>query len=278
MNDKPSRCGIWRVWSMVATVLLAGSVGLIGWQWGRKQPAGPAFGQSLNGLPASAPARTTFRVATYNIHSAKGADGKTDLGRIAENLRGADLAGLNEVRGEAMVSQLGKNLSMQWLFCPSERQFGSDYFGNGLLCRLPVISWQRLPLPRPPESNATFQSALLLRFKHQDRPVNLLLAHVTLRAYRQEQLQCLADLFLSLEPPAILIGDMNTTQDDPVLSALLHTPGVTAATAATPTGPEHRIDWIITRGLDVAGKGFVERGASDHPLVWADLEIAKDKR
>ncbi len=271
-SDKPNRTKLWRIWSIAATVLLAGAVGFVGWQYSRKSPALPAYGRTLNGPAPSAAAGKTFRIASYNIQSGKGLDGRFDLGRTAKNLQGVDVAGLNEVRGDGMLSDLAERLNLPWLFSPSERQFGKDYFGNGLLCRLPVLSWQRMMLPSPP-GNDTFQSALLVRLKYQDRPVNLLIAHVTLRPYRETQLQALTDLFLSLSEPAILVGDMNSSQDDPVLSALLHTPGVTDATAPIGQGQGRRIDWIIARGLAVTDKGFIERGASDHPMVWADLSL-----
>ena len=33
-----------------------------------------------------------------------------------------------------------------------------------------------------------------------------------------------------------------------------------------------RIDWILARGLRTVDAGMRDQGASDHPLVWAELE------
>ena len=33
-----------------------------------------------------------------------------------------------------------------------------------------------------------------------------------------------------------------------------------------------RIDWILARGMRPVDAGLREQGASDHPLVWAELE------
>src|SRR5438105_4253270 len=81
--------------------------------------------------------RAVIRVATYNIHSGIGADGRRDLDRTASALKGFDLVGLNEVRGALLgddeAAILGKRLGMSWIFSPTERHWWYDDFGNAAL-------------------------------------------------------------------------------------------------------------------------------------------------
>jgi hypothetical protein len=85
-------------------------------------------------------------------------------------------------------------------------------------------------------------------------------------------LRTVIDLFLALRPPAMLLGDLNTTRDDPLLRDLLATPSVADALANSPAG-SGRIDWIITHGLKTVASGMSPAGASDHPQFWADLQL-----
>jgi endonuclease/exonuclease/phosphatase family metal-dependent hydrolase len=80
--------------------------------------------------------------------------------------------------------------------------------------------------------------------------------------------------FLALPEPAVLLGDLNSDANDPLIRGLLSTPGVCDAVGPKP-GPNRaeRIDWIIARGLRPVDAGIRDNGASDHPLVWAELEL-----
>jgi endonuclease/exonuclease/phosphatase family metal-dependent hydrolase len=94
---------------------------------------------------------------------------------------------------------------------------------------------------------------------------------------RDAQLLAVAEMFLSLGEPAILLGDLNCPAGEPPLRELLQMPGVTDAIGEIVRGrggwdPPGRVDWIITRGLRPVDGGIVDKGASDHPLVWVELE------
>jgi endonuclease/exonuclease/phosphatase family metal-dependent hydrolase len=87
------------------------------------------------------------------------------------------------------------------------------------------------------------------------------------------------DKFLSLPAPAILMGDLNTMEDDPQLSALLNREEVHDAVAEGMASEiPKRIDWIFTRGLRGVAGGVERNEASDHPLVWAELELIEPPR
>ena len=97
----------------------------------------------------------TVRVATYNIHRARGLDGRTRLERIAAVLAtiDADIVALQEVVGASplkpgQAAELGAALGMGWVTAPT-RHLRTALFGNVVLSRFPVrhhvqhdLTWQ----------------------------------------------------------------------------------------------------------------------------------------
>ena len=86
----------------------------------------------------------TVRVATYNIHSGRGLDGRTRLERIAAVLAriDADIIALQEVVGASplkpgQAAELGAALGMGWVMAPTRHQ-RTALFGNVVLTRFPV--------------------------------------------------------------------------------------------------------------------------------------------
>jgi endonuclease/exonuclease/phosphatase family metal-dependent hydrolase len=229
--------------------------------------------------------RPTLRLGTFNIHGGKGSDGRRDLNRVAECLGDLDFVALNEVHGctafggSDQAEQLAERLGMQWLFAAANQQWYFQEFGNGLLSRLPVASWERIPLPR--QFDRSYRNMVLVGVqyraaKHDTRTVRLLLTHLNRRyeAERQAQLQAVIALYLSLAEPAILLGDLNSSADDPQMRQLLGTPGVSDVVGAKLSAKASGlIDWIIVRGMHCVDAGIRDNSASDHPLVWAELEL-----
>jgi endonuclease/exonuclease/phosphatase family metal-dependent hydrolase len=88
-------------------------------------------------------------VATYNIHRARGLDGRTRLARIAAVLASidADVVALQEVVGATAIragqaAELGAALGMGWVMAPTRHVRGA-LFGNVVLARFPVRHhWQ----------------------------------------------------------------------------------------------------------------------------------------
>src|SRR5688572_18755770 len=249
---------------------------------------GPAPTRHSGGGPirewgtSQATAPTRLRVATFNIHSGEGRDGRPDINRVARLLRGFHVVGLNEVRGDTREPEmtqpeiLARLTGTRGIFAPVERdRLGHWAFGNGVLTVLPVRHWQQLPISADnAESN---RNVLLVRIPHGERTINVLVTHLG-RAPRDRprQLSAVGELFLALQPPAILMGDLNTTRDDEQLRRLIATAGHRAVPGEDLDPDGTAIDWILVRGLRVVDSGMIDEGASDHPMVWAELELPDD--
>ncbi len=273
-------------------VLVTSALGLIVYVGERHVPTGPSVGTSLARVRADGDiplksrqeaTRSTIRLATYNIHAGKGRDGRRNLLRTAECLQSDfDLIGLNEVRGREIwqrhgqAEMLGRELRTPWLFAPAVRTWGHREAGNALLTSLPVEGWYRLPLPR--EYDNSCRNAVLATIEVEGQPVQVLLTHVARRPdeERRAQLGAVIRLFLSLSEPAILLGDMNADSDDRQMSKLLGMSGmVDPVGEVLGDAAPQRIDWILARGLHAVDAGVVDDGSSDHPMVWAELQLGK---
>lgn len=230
----------------------------------------------LNSLPGN-----TFRVASFNIHGGKGTDRRLDLNRIADCIAGVEpqFVGLNEVHGDRFgtrlnqAEELGQHLKMASLFVPTERRFWQPSFGNGLLTHVSTTSVHRLPLPCT--QGKKYRTATLTSFQVGGQKVRVLSVHLDRVQDREVQLERVFSLFSDLEKPAILMGDMNTFPNDPLLAKWLKDSDIHDAVGESlgDADPPRRIDWIFTRGLNTVKAGCVPNEASDHPLVWAELQI-----
>ena len=89
---------------------------------------------------------TTLRVATYNVHGHKGADGKIVPERTFEVVRRlhADCVALQEFvnapapTGEPLLEQWARRLGMHAAYAPAFER-GGEEFGNALLTRWPIL-------------------------------------------------------------------------------------------------------------------------------------------
>lgn len=268
-----------RAWLVLIVVLLAG--GAIIYSGNRRSGTPAAQGTLLEGqdrLTAPAGYRV-LRLATFNIHGGKGDDGVTDLSRTAALLLPFDVVGLQEIRnpalGDCNTTELGRQTGHAWLFAPSERRWWREHFGNGILSRRPVEAWERRPLVGT--QNRGFRNVLVVRMSHDGQTLTILNTHIDRRRDHGPQLQAVRTMFLEAPTPVVLMGDLNTSADHPVLAELLATPGVIDATSPFDTRPDphprQRVDWILGRGITVVSGGVHDTIASDHPLVWAEITL-----
>lgn len=159
--------------------------------------------------PESGP---VLRVATWNIHDARGRDGKRDLGRVAEMLGQlrAPLVGLQEVRcgsDGCDAAYLARQHGYHWHATETWRH-GDAQYGNALLTTLPVESTQVHDLSigrREP------RAALEVHPTWQRQCLRVVVTHLGLRAgeRRQQVERLLARLPPDDKRITILLGDIN---------------------------------------------------------------------
>lgn len=264
---------------VVPRLVLAGAAALIVvivGAAGMRFPA-PAASATFAVAPTPNTTRSTFRLGLFNIRRFKGVDGRADPERTARSVQGCDLVALNEVGGAGWFDDktqsdvLGDLLHLHSFFFPTERRFGKDSFGNGLLTKLPVASWQSERLASP--QAGAYRQLVEAKVFIGDRPVTLFVTHLENGADRSVQLATVLKQFAETPPPVILAGDLNTRISDPQLRATIDSNAVDAIAGPAKRRDPLRRDWILTRGVKVVDSGSVDYGASDHRAYWADLEL-----
>jgi endonuclease/exonuclease/phosphatase family metal-dependent hydrolase len=242
-------------------------------------PGRAAVGRGVSQPPPEPPIRdprSTIRIGTYNIHGGKGTDGRRDLSRTAEVVRGADLVALQEVhssaRGVNQAQQLAAGLGLGWIFAPTLRRWCRNYRGNGLLTAMPVSNWQTYHLPNV--GGRRFRVYTVAQAMLGDTAVSLLFTHLHTRKGREQQLKVVLEHFANLPVPAVLVGDLNSKPGDAVLARYLPTDHVDAINLVLGARDESdRVDWILTRGCEITTGDIVAIGVSDHPYYWVDIRV-----
>ncbi len=266
-------------WRGVALGLAVALIGLIIWDGADRRAADSTLplAQSPNSsIKNESPDH--LKLASFNIHGGKGSDGLRSLTRTAELLADIDFAGLYEVKaisGGASSNQatvLAQPREAGWLFAPTERRWWSDHFGNGLLYRIPVRSSLRVPLVNT--RGKAYRNAILSTVELKRATVRIVAVHIDRENDRRQQLKSVIELFLGLQKPCLLMGDLNTIASDPLLEDLLANPDVHSPLQESLEDghlPSQNIDWIFTRGLSTISAKLIENTASDHPLLQAEL-------
>lgn len=193
--------------------------------------------------PASAP--VTLRVLTYNIHHGEGRDGRFDLARTADVIRGAgaDLVALQEVdrtttrsAGVDQLGELARLLGMHAEFGKAMDFQGGGY-GVAVLSRWPIASAQNGALPQVAGHEP--RTALTVRV-HAGREgpwVRFTTTHLDETREPEARLHQVRGLLNLLaddpEPLDILTGDFNARLETDVMLALDE-----HWTNAVPEGPQ----------------------------------------
>ena len=229
----------------------------------------------------------SFTVATYNIHAGVGRDGKRDLNRIAETLKGTAVVGLQEVDNsrvrsgfENQVRSLAAALGHRyWQHFPTEDYWPLGTYGLAAISSLPVVASGVFDLPiveRKPLRRLAW-----IKFLVDCRPIHAFIIHATrsddsMASTQAAQIEA-AWLLISekadaAREPVILLGDFNASSSSQVMRWLRER--MTDAIETQPPQPSFNavIDHIFVRGdLEVVEAAIKEGGASDHPAVVATL-------
>ena len=253
----------------------------VGWAANRRTPVEATQATLFAECPPG-PEEVQFRLGLWNIRRGKGIDGQRDLSRIATDLDGLDVVVLNEVGGgwswlgkPDQAADLGSRLDLDGHFFAAERRYFRDHFGNALLTRFPLMFHRRTNLERT--HSGGFRQLVEVHVCISGRTVRMLIAHLDTKQDRESQLAHTIQRFRALEPPAILAGDLNSNESDPLLARLLAEGFAADALAGTSVkGWDGRRDWVLTRGLTVRRGELRDSVGSDHPLFVVEIDLASD--
>lgn len=228
------------------------------------------------------------RVATWNIHSCVGSDGRYDVARVVDVLASleADIIGLQEVDwrrpaeggGEAF-DFIASRLGMASIEGPNLHDHRGRY-GNGLLTRFDVRTVQQISLSytgREP------RGAIDATLTCDGATIRVFVTHLGLKyRERRQQVQTLCEAAAAGNEvcPTVLLGDMNEW-----ISARLirnaFTPSPFSRMVSGPSFPSRwpcfPLDCILMAPFPLHVRGGVFRSedarkASDHLPVFADIE------
>lgn len=229
--------------------------------------------------------RGDLAVATWNVHSCVGIDGKFSPDRVAEGMLSldADVIGAQEIgwhhRGEQGLDQfrfLARATGYRAIEGPTKRHARAHY-GNALFTRLPVLAERRIDISLPGREP---RGAIDVELDVAGRAVRVVSIHLGLGpAERNRQVEILIEALESgPRRPTILMGDLNEWYPrSPRLHRLQeHFAHWTAPRSFPARMPTLRLDRIfcsaelkLDHGMRIQNKAT--RLASDHLPVRARL-------
>ena len=229
-----------------------------------------------------------MKVASYNIHKCRGADGIRRPDRIIGVIRelGASIIALQEVdrrfgrgRGVLDPTAIERETGMQ-LLVQSDASQSHGWRGNALLVRGDPISYRRLRLKLPGREP---RGAIVAELDLGEGEFRVIAAHLGLfRLSRVDQVSAILTAFRDLPPmPTIVLGDLNEwrRRGRSALRALEPTFGVAPPILSFPSrGPVFPLDRILgwPAGLveDLAVHDTpLARRSSDHLPLTAKVNL-----
>jgi endonuclease/exonuclease/phosphatase family metal-dependent hydrolase len=233
---------------------------------------------------------------TFNIqHGLHYPTGTIDLERFSDLIRKheVDVCGLNEVRGRgtdqdytAQVEILGDALGFYRYFGEAIRVGGSNPYGNGIVSRYPFRSIETIPVPDSLQKNegVYYESRCVIRavIEVNNHEICLLITHMGLaKEERRNAVATVCRLLDDIDSPVILMGDFNTTPEDPVLCPLYERLSSCDECMDVPNQPtfssyvpREKIDYLFYRGLVCQQSYVVKEIVSDHFAMVAEFSLS----
>ncbi|HCX88723.1 MAG TPA: hypothetical protein DG761_11930 [Gammaproteobacteria bacterium] len=217
----------------------------------------------------------TLSIATYNIHRARGTDGRKNLDRIADVLRACDVVALQEVEGTSPLRRhdqayrLGRLLDRATHFSPTRRLLFFAQRGNALVSRFQATGWQTTPLS--PSTGRAHRNLTVYRFELGGLPLVVINTHLSKPAKGEVPLEAVMHTFAGY-PRAVLVGDFNAGKEDPAMRRWIPADAKDALAGLDDKG---RVDMIFVRGLKIEDAWSQPAGPSDHPFFAARIRVVE---
>jgi endonuclease/exonuclease/phosphatase family metal-dependent hydrolase len=218
------------------------------------------------------------RAATFNVRHGRGLDGEVDLRRTADAIAetGAELFALQELdrfqvrsRGEDQVARLADLTGLSLSFVSTVKKGAAEY-GFALAARQPLrLEFELLPRPSSEEPRAVAQARYF--------GIAVLATHLsTVRGTRRAQTARLAELAAGLDPPVVVMGDLN--QGRRALRPLRKA-GFDAGRHARHTVTARALNWqadyvLAGPGTTLLHTWTVTTDASDHVPLVAEIAVS----
>lgn len=205
---------------------------------------------------------------------------------------GADVCGLNEVRGAGPVKDytdqtntIADGLGFHRYFGEAIKVQGTSPYGNAIVSKFPFKSVETIKIPDPKikRGNLTFESRCIVKavMDFQGKEICFLICHMGLNLSEQKNaVKAICNLLDGLEIPVILMGDFNTTPESKVLKPIRKlmkdtdefNPLKNQGTYPSDK-PNVKIDYIFYRGLKCVKTETIKEIYSDHLPIIAEFEI-----
>ena len=241
-----------------------------------------------------------MRIMTFNIqHALDYLNQKIDTDLFIKKIKeyGAEICGINEVRGEGPVegytdqtNAIADGLGFNRYFGEAIKVSGTSPYGNAFMTSYPVISAETILIPEPTEEYEFDENSKRNYFERRciikavvdvdSKDLCVIVTHMGLSDIeRKNAVSALCKIIDETEIPLVLMGDFNTTPDDSVLVPLYERLSDTNEKSVNPTvstypsdSPEIKIDYIFYRGISCVRAQTVEEIISDHYPIIADFE------
>ena len=219
--------------------------------------------------------------------------GKIDYNTMADAIKacGAEIVGLNEMRGEGTGSGFEKQTEQlsaltgigHYFFAKAIDVPDGGPYGNALLSKYPVLRAEVIPVPDPEnkKESVKYESRCLLKAVLENG-LTVMVIHFGLNP--DEQVNAVKTVVDNLEKEkCILMGDFNVTPDDAVLKPIRERMKDTADLFCKPLlsypsdKPKVKIDYIfVSEDLEVVSADIPGIIASDHRPHIAELITHKN--
>lgn len=238
-----------------------------------------------------------MKVMTFNIqHCLDYKKQVIDFDMFADAIKkyGADICGLNEVRGEGPVdgytdqtNSLGDRLGWDRYFGEAIKVKKTSPYGNAIVSRYKLKSAETIKIPDPKIKfgSVSYETRCIIKAVTEidGHDVCFLVCHMGLvKSERKNAVKTLCGLIDKTEMPLVLMGDFNAEPDDRIFDPLRKRLKDTDENAAIRNmgtypsdAPRTKIDYIFYRGLNCENVHTIQEVFSDHLPITAEFSFTE---
>lgn len=231
-----------------------------------------------------------MKIMSFNTQHCKNyITGEIDFQIMADAIKsvGADIVGLNEIRGEgvgaeytAQTEKLALLSGLREFYFAPAIKFKAGPYGNAFISKYPIIKAKNIPVPDPKvkKYNGYYETRCLLKVKLSNG-LTVLVIHFGLN--RDEQENAVKTVLENLEnEKCVLMGDFNLKPNDELLKPIREKMVDTAdffneeKFSFPSDNPKQKIDYIfVSPDIKVISADIPPIVASDHRPHIAEIEF-----